>query len=252
MVKIGITEMNDPALDDRWRRWVNKGEPAILITKNIKKLCTENIGLLNQNIIIHATCTGYGGTVFEPGVPAPQEILDFLATIKKKENIVIRIDPIIPLNALVSQSKKIYNACKDLGYERFRISILDMYVHTWKRMTKVLNHITLHDLEQVYDPPHSVTGTELSKPHAQYALRKKIIDYFPGSEVCGEPGFPCDGCISFKDLKLLKIHSNRVPKGENRPFCSCLGVKKELLMGGNEACQHACIYCYMKRNGDPT
>ena len=38
MVQIGITERGDAALNTGWKKWVENGQPAILITKNVIKL----------------------------------------------------------------------------------------------------------------------------------------------------------------------------------------------------------------------
>ena len=79
MVQIGITERGDAALNTGWKKWVENGQPAILITKNVIKLIEENKQLLlNGNVIIHATITGLGGTQFEPHVPNYEKVLEFL------------------------------------------------------------------------------------------------------------------------------------------------------------------------------
>ena len=79
MVQVGITERGDAALNTSWKKWVENGQPAILITKNVKKLIEENKQLLlNGNVIIHATITGLGGTQWEPNVPYYKNILEFL------------------------------------------------------------------------------------------------------------------------------------------------------------------------------
>lgn len=77
MVQIGITERGDAALNTSWKKWVENGQPAILITKNVKKLIEENKQLLlNGNVIIHTTITGLGGTRWEPNVPNYKKDLD--------------------------------------------------------------------------------------------------------------------------------------------------------------------------------
>ena len=68
MNEIGITERGDAALDTSWFQWVvEEKQPAILITKDPSKLNR----ILNDldfapNIIVHATITGFGGTILEP------------------------------------------------------------------------------------------------------------------------------------------------------------------------------------------
>ena len=245
---VGMTEFSDPVFDRSWERWVlEKRNPTILITKNFGKLIQEYPLILAQdNILIHATVTGYGGSFMEPNVRPPQEILDWLRSNIYKERVVIRIDPIIPIEPFISQSKQIYDYCKTLGYKRFRISILDLYKHVLDRFEREVNSSSfLYDLKKAY--AYDPLLTHEHTMHAPLVLRKKVIDMFPDAVVCGEPGIKCEGCISRKDLELMKVKlEKRYPLCEQREFCSCLGIKKQLVKSGT--CEHGCLYCYMFKN----
>ena len=50
---IGITERGDPAFDRGWVNWVKEGKPAVLVSKNFKKIYDE-IGT-KSNVIYHTT-----------------------------------------------------------------------------------------------------------------------------------------------------------------------------------------------------
>ena len=101
LTKIGITEAGDAGLDFSW---VDKlHDVNIIITKH---LTIENKPLINallensHKIILHCTCTGYGGTKMEKNVPTPFEVYDGVRSLIQKgfpvSNIVLRTDPIIP------------------------------------------------------------------------------------------------------------------------------------------------------------
>jgi DNA repair photolyase len=244
-LKVGITEYIDASINTSWQKWaLEKREPTILITKNVKKLLEDFPGIENQNnILVHATITGYGGSIFEPGVPKPAELLEYLKT-KSLERIILRIDPIIPIITFVLQSKNVYDTGEKLGFKRFRVSIMDLYPFVLKRFEKY--PLIKHKLKDIYnwDMTHSLGEDKEYMHHAPFNLRQEILKGFPKAEICGEPGFQCQGCISKKDLEMFGIKpDSRYPKCEQREFCSCLGVKKEF--GAlKEECPYHCIYCY--------
>jgi DNA repair photolyase len=245
MTKVGITENGDPSINDDWVKWaLEKRQPTILITKNIKLLLSKYPSILTQpNIIIHATITGYGGSLFEPNVPRASEMIGCLQDAQQKDRIVIRIDPIIPIDLCVQQSLSVYNHCAALGFSRFRVSILDLYPHVLQRFAA--HHEITYQLKQIYewDLSHSLGEHKPYMVHAPLALRQSIINRFPNCEICAEPGIACTGCISRKDLQLMGITpEKRYTKNDQRPFCACLGIKKELLH--IKDCRYNCIYCY--------
>lgn len=82
MLKIGITERGDAGIDFSWYDKIKQElvGGAILITKNVNKEFAHKVLDLYEEgfkIIVHCTCTGYGGTALEPNVP------DFWGTIKR-------------------------------------------------------------------------------------------------------------------------------------------------------------------------
>ena len=98
--KIGITEAGDAGIDLSWADKMGSVDGAVLVTKNITPGFRDKVASNMKKYIIHATCTGYGGTILEPKVPTPQAQKDALMTLVgigfPKERIVIRVDPIIP------------------------------------------------------------------------------------------------------------------------------------------------------------
>lgn len=224
MKSIGITERGDPAIHfSGWVEWVGSGKPTILITKNPRVvLATLKSCLFPINVIVHCTITGHGGSVYEPGVPKPEDaltayrkLIEFLGP----DRVVLRIDPIFPNQWEIA--KEIFD-CR-MG-TRVRVSFLDNYDHVKKRFLEV----GLRPLPYEF--------------HAPLEERLRILDEFPGAEVCAEPGIPCVGCVSEKDCQILGVEPEK-NLHRQRIHCRCVGNKLEL-MNNPERCPHGCLYCY--------
>jgi len=237
--KIGITERGDAALDLSWIDWVKADKPAILITKDPLALCgiiREN-DLQERRIIVHATITGFGGTILEPDVlPAEDQIIGYnaLSSLLSHDRVVLRVDPIIPTE------KGVKTALRVMRYavkRRVRISFLDFYRHVQTRFREVGLPIPYVYMDGFTVNMHS------NLAYRQGAL-KQITDRIQiAPEICGEPNMVCTGCISEIDCELLGV----VPgvKTNIRAGCKCLSNKQELLTERKQ-CKHNCLYCYWK------
>ena len=140
-MKIGITERGDAGLDFDWVKSIedNTVDGAILITKNITdKFIKEVLRLRKQEkkLLIHCTCTGWGGSKIEPFVPKPEEQLKKLKQLIDagfpKQNCVLRIDPIFPTEAGLYAVTNVIDTAYHLGLLpdiRIRISVYDEYHH---------------------------------------------------------------------------------------------------------------------------
>jgi len=236
IIRIGTTEAGDAGLNFSWMRTHSSYNGIILITKHLSHLFIDEAAKIN--CIVHATITGHGGTIYEPNVPSfliSKIMFEKLVNTLGPERVVLRIDPIIPDERGPAIAINVYNQLH-VNFPkktRVRISFLDNYPHVKERFTKA----GLKPLDYYF--------------HAPIELRKKIAAYFPDAEICGEPGFDCIGCISKKDLEILKIKTDsvepydRVGKSLQRGECKCLGYKTEMLKNKSR-CRHECIYCYWK------
>jgi hypothetical protein len=241
-MKIGITERGDAGIDLSWANKLDKIDGAILITKKLTDECISKIIKNKDKIILHATCTGYGGTILEPNV------LDYKWQINQinklinqnfpTEQIVIRIDPIIPTIKGLNTAQKVLNYIKllNLNTKRIRISLIDMYPYVRKRFIK--KSLTL-PYENNFSP---------NKKQSQLVddwVKQNSKDFI--FESCAEPQLTnCQqiGCISNKDLYILHIPTNNTAiGGYQRKGCLCLNCKTELL-SNKHPCPNKCLYCY--------
>jgi DNA repair photolyase len=226
---IGVTERGDPAYTNVWYNWVQDlKRPAILISKCVHQMYYKLKRLTFKNVIVHCTITGFGGTILEPMVPKYEDslrLVEDLADLIGRERIVIRMDPIILTPKGVINVQKINDWALEHGFRR-RISFMDNYNHVKERFR-------IAGLPQLsYDF------------HAPLDQRLAFWNKLGKPEVCGEPGMPCSGCVSAKDLEILGV-TERLERGNQRATCQCLAAKHELLNSRSQ-CPHGCLYCYWK------
>jgi hypothetical protein len=237
MTKIGITERGDAALDLSWKKWVQEDKkPAVLITKDPRTLFLHLEG--RDNVIVHCTITGNGGTVLEPNVRPYTSALTGLHLIEGLlgiERVVLRIDPIIPYGKYLGRAASVAETAaiayqKDL---RTRISFMDNYNHVKERWANA----ALAPL------PYDFHACIIDRMNAELRIRNALKP-LPQPEVCGEPGFKCTGCISKLDCEILGVEPSK-GTSQQRKACACLSLKHELLKSKGR-CAHQCLYCYWK------
>ncbi len=252
--KIGATEAGDAGLDLSWAKKLDKVDGAVVITK-IATDGFKDAVLLNQNkLVIHATITGYGGTVVEPKVPpAKDELLaikDVVDAGFPANKVVIRIDPIIPTKKGLRTAQNVFETAMGMGFSRYRVSIIDMYPH-------VRDIFAANRLPCPYGPWFSPYKEQVD---ATDALLLNVQDTWRGLyperedelriECCAEPGLTNaihSGCVSAYDLALLGLDADDdTQNGWQRPNCLCYSGKKELLTK-KKRCPNGCLYCYWGR-----
>lgn len=246
---IGITERGDAGIDFSWReKMKSTGNRAILITKNLSdQFCKAVLEEIRNGakIMVHATITGLGGTEIEPNVPSFKTNLKNLLALMQNgvpaENLVLRIDPIIP--SLEESACAVLNEALKMGIlpaVTVKVSVIDMYRHARERFEKHGISIpvtgfkaspeqfqTIDEILGHYAKTYSVRFTSCSEPDLKNAVPAGCVD----KTVCDIFG------ITPPDMGV---------NPQNRGSCLCLsGVKTELLTN-RKRCPHQCLYCYWK------
>lgn len=254
--KIGITEAGDAGLDLSWINKLDTVDGAVVITKCISPEFYDAVLSNKDKLIIHATFTGYGRSVLEPNVPPPYDEFDAIMALEQagfpKEKIVIRIDPIIPTTKGIDMAKSVFKTFMDVGFSRFRMSIIDMYPHVRERFKEAGLPLPYGE-RGFYPSAKQVRAVDkMLEDVERYwfnignrALFRDVLRI----ESCAEPGLKnaCQcGCISEYDMNLLGL-TEREPDsfGYQRKNCMCYSGKTELLKR-KEKCPHGCLYCYWK------
>lgn len=245
MNKIGITERGDAGLDLSWKDKLDTVAGAILISKNFTDEFINEVFKAKVPLILHCTCTGYGGTEVEPNVPECKKQLNQMIKLITAgfpvQNIVLRIDPIFPTLKGIRKFHDVMNLyikyIRPLGVKRIRISVLDEYNHVKERFKQ-------HGWPLLYEGKECQDMSTVAA-----ALECYNMDF----EACAEPelvnlskNVKMTGCISAKDLRLmgLPLEGNTV-NPQNRKGCKCLSCKTELLSNRRQ-CPHGCVYCYWR------
>jgi len=261
IIKIGITEQGDAGIDLSWVKKLKNVAGAVLITKNITDEFINHViylNNLNYKLIVHCTCTGFGGTELEPNVPEYQNQLAQLSKLIQKgfpiSQCVLRIDPIIPTPKGFTKAGHVLDLAAAMGFFnksnhggqklRVRISIMDEY-----------NHVKARFRNKGW--PMVYTGFQASTEQLTNVLQF-LNQYYLTFEICAEndlynfgkcyPGLlEVVGCISIKDLSIMNLpnYSNAMINPQNRNGCHCLAGKTELL-STKKQCSNGCVYCYWR------
>lgn len=253
-MRIGITERGDAGIDLSWTGRLDSVNGAILITKNLMDgFCRAVLDSKDHHpLIIHAGCTGWGGSALEPRVPRYHDQLGRLSKLITDgfpaKRCVLRIDPIIPTPAGLDAVRHVLNyAANDpnLAHLRVRISVLDEYKHVKERLTA-----------KGYSPFYP-NGAFQASPEQFDAVRRMLEQTHTESgfhfETCAEPALGDSdaiercGCISAKDLDLMGLPApDTGVNPQHRHGCLCLSCKHELL-SNRKQCPHGCLYCYWRQ-----
>ena len=211
--------------------------------------------------------TGYGDSIYEPGVPPVKDVFLALGQVSEKyrSHVVVRIDPIVPTPDGIARAVCVYNMAINLGFKT-RVSILDLYPHSLRRLQNIeavardeirasmirvsvdlvprlkmrLNEYTLN---RALESQYSFNGKPTE--HLPTAERAEILaTHFPNAEVCGEPGITSTGCVNSGVCQALGVEYAGGQKGQ-RSYCPCGAQKFELLKKAKR-CEHSCWYCFWK------
>jgi len=238
-VRVGITELGDAALSYDWVDRLDDLAFAVLITKRLSNRFIAEVAARPGKLIVHVTCTGFGGTAVEPRVRPlawTRAQFDRLAAVLPPDRTVLRIDPVIPTQKGLGVARAVLDAFADSAVTRVRFSLIDMYRHAADRF-------------QAAGLPHPYGGSfnpsaemrrAATRLFAAYGTRYRI-------ESCAEPGGWQAGCISSRDAAACGLPD--LPLGEcasRRKGCMCPTAKTELLRRAPEPCAHGCLYCYWK------
>lgn len=272
-MKIGITEAGDASLDYTWVEKEPEMDMMILITKNVTDEFIKTVLPFAHKTIVHATCTGYGGTKIEPNVPTWKtqcdQVRKLLAYGFPANQIVLRIDPIIPTTKGLAIVEKIVEYVQP-DIKRFRISVLDNYKHVQERFKEA-------GMPVLYNGEFQASDDEFQQ--LDLLIGKLKFNHNAVFESCAEPKLTrADpvGCVNANDMKMLGLKAAGGRKKQNRGGCLCAAGKTEMLpfdhycfcvekqtetsragackLGDCKTCEHLrmygcahrCAYCYWK------
>ena len=250
-LRIGFTERGDGGLDTSWFEKAGTVDGVSVVTKNVTVNCAERLLELARRgypVLLHAGCTGWGGTCVEPRVPTAevqvQSVRKLIDCGFDPAHVTLRIDPVIPTPEGLDRARRVIALARSHGLLpglRVRLSVLDDYKHVKERFRAL-------GLEPVYPEGQFHASTE------QFMAVEQIIRDNPDVrfETCAEPFMAvlpnCErlGCLSRRDLDVMGLEYDKdFVNPQGRGGCLCLGAKTELLTHKHR-CPHQCAYCYWR------
>lgn len=253
-MRIGITERGDAGMDLSWYETLRRGnyDGAILITKCASRYFREKGLALYRDfphLIIHGTCTGWGGSWLEPNVPAAAIQFDALRSLVAEgfpvSNIVLRVDPVIPTKEGLYNAETMFSWAERFGgLSRIRISVLDEYRHVKERLVAT-GHAPFYGSAFQPDWEMKRSVIRMLKRWPQLNFETCAEDWLAASpELHNVTG--C-GCVSAKDLELMGLPADPgyAENIQKRTGCHCLACKTELL-SRKKRCPNQCVYCYWR------
>lgn len=220
----------------------NKGKLGLLlITKNIKT--STPIALNAQDLgiptVTHITITGLGGTKLEPKVPnfktSLLDLQSFIQVERNLQNIVLRIDPLIPEITDFEVVDQIVKAASHLGITRCRTSVIDYYPFVRKKFHD--NNLPIPTYS--FQPPPNIKLELLSQLFTICEKHSMTL------ESCAEhddiPGLIKIGCANQQEWKELGLNLRKGLPRRKECFCN---VTKYDLLAYEPSCPNNCLYCY--------
>lgn len=245
------------AIKDKSQRWgiTETGEVAFnldcfdnlymgntIITKRLTDKLIDKIVENKEKIILHLTVTGHGGDILEPLVPTVYQTREKFSILIEKgfpvEQVVLRIDPIIPTRKGMDIALSVIDAFKDCRIKRVRISFLDMYNHVKERFKEA-------ELPLPYESFHADINLRLK---CLEEIKAKGLKFGFDIEACGEPGIESIPCLSQKDVDILGLTDKitLIGSAEQRGNCHCPSNKTQILRERPHRCANKCLYCFWK------
>jgi hypothetical protein len=224
----------------------------VLWSKNFANLIVNNFGLRTafekyEQIYLHFTITGLGGTHIERGAPPPDEALaqldELVAIVGQAERISIRFDPVIywvdggEERTNLRYFEKIAPVLEKKGIEDVRISFAQWYPKAKRRAEK---------LDFAYWDPDPERKLQDARYLLDLAVRHNLSLYACSQRfLTEETGILPSACIDGKHLQLLHPGQEAVSTRKDRSQRTECGCTESVDIGSyTQTCPHSCLYCY--------
>ena len=217
----------------------------VLWTKNAHNLLhlsylSSKISEYDQ-IYLHYSITGMGGSLLEPRVPeteiALSHLVELIEMVHSALRIRIRYDPIVHLTIADGSSYCNLSGFKEVAPKIAQLGIRDVSTSWMQRYKKVDEHLRRHGIEPQEKSPEQwqEEADEMQKVARENGLTL---------HGCCVPEWPRSRCIDGVLFNQLHpkgyVCSTKRAKGQ-RELCGCT---ESWDIGWYQTCAHGCIYCY--------
>ena len=217
----------------------------VLWTKNPQNILSNkalrNRLLQYEQLFLHLSITGLGGTSLEPRVPKPNSVLSLLPSlinfVQGPERISIRFDPIVhfkmPDGSFICNLSFFEKLAPTLAQHKLH-HVVTSWVQIYGKVSRRLQKLGIR--------PVSLTDDKRQKETVW--LQNRAREHGIELRGCCVPGWTKFRCIDAGRLNQLhprgRVADSRKAGGQ-RPLCGC---SKSLDIGWYSLCIHGCIYCY--------
>lgn len=232
-------------------------EPAsvhtvVLWSKDFSNLLRNAHGLRDllsayDQLYLHFTVTGLGGTAVEPGVPAWPEALrqtsELTALAGDPRRVSVRFDPVVfwevdgETRSNIGLFADVTGAAAAAGVTDIRISFAQWYGKAVRRAES--------RGFRFLDPPVSVQRERALELAAIAAAKGLALHACCQPQLEGVPGIRPSSCIDGALLESLHPLGEPVSQRKDRgQRASCLCTESRDIGSYAQACPHGCVYCY--------
>ncbi len=225
---------------------------VVLWSKNFSNLIEDKDGLRAalqkyDQLYLHFTITGLGGTFIEKGVPHPlaalsqlDSLIDIAGTPKR---ITVRFDPVVyweeneEVKTNLSSFKRLAPELAARGIENIRFSVAQWYGKAVRRAAKyVFNYVD----------PSEEEKKKVARSLHQEARRWKLNLYACSQDFLSTiPGIQPSSCVDGFLLSRLHPSQEEVSTKKDRSQRAECRCTESIDIGSyTQSCPHSCLYCY--------
>jgi hypothetical protein len=225
---------------------------VVLWSKDLSNLLRNEHGLKDllaayDQVYLHFTITGLGGTAVEPGAPSTEQALAQLPGLAgfagDPRRVSVRFDPVVfwsdgaEVRSNLSEFPGIAAAAARIGVRDIRMSFAQWYGKAKRR--SVARRFPFVDPPDEAKREHGAALAGIAAAHGLmlHACSQPLL--------AGVPGIVPSACI---DAALLEsLHPGHEPTSRRkdrsqRPDCLCTESKD--IGSYTQVCPHGCVYCY--------
>lgn len=221
-------------------------------TKDVSNLLRNAHGLsalleAYDQVYVHFTITGLGGTPVEPGAPEPRAALaqlgESVAFAGEPRRVSVRFDPVLfweEGGAVASNLpffRELAPAAAAVGIRDVRMSFAQWYGRSRRRASaRGFRYV---------DPPDEEKRARAEEMAAIAAAHGLALHACSQPALAGVPGLVPSACV---DGALLEsLHPRREPASRRKDRsqrAACLCTESTDIGSYAQACPHGCVYCY--------
>ncbi|MGD8536280.1 MAG: DUF1848 family protein [Candidatus Aminicenantes bacterium] len=225
---------------------------VVLWSKNFSNLIEDKDGLRTalqkyDQLYVHFTITGLGGTFIEKGVPPPSAALSQLDSLIEiagtPQRISVRFDPVIywkedeELMTNLSSFETLAPEIAVRGIEDIRFSLAQWYGKAVRRASKYgFNYVD----------PSQEEKKKVARSLNHEAKRWKLHLYACSQDFLSEiPGIQPSSCVD--GFLLSRLHPSQEKastKKDRSQRAECRCTESIDIGSYTQSCPHSCLYCY--------